>query len=105
MKIDRLTFLVLAATLSVFSGSGMAADANDSPGMSAPGMHGQTMTGGDSMDEGVMAGGMMKGCPMMAGHFPPGNEKLEMQMHGEMLKAMGDIMLTYAGRMQSQPAK
>lgn len=47
---------------------------------------------------------MMGSCPMM-GQLPPGNEKLAIQMHGEMMKAMGDIMLKYADRIQTQPAK
>ncbi len=50
-------------------------------------------------------GGMMKSCPMMMGQLPPGNEKLAMQMHGEMMKAMGDIMLRYADRIQTPPSK
>jgi hypothetical protein len=51
-----------------------------------------------------MGKGMMSNCPMM-GQLPPGNEKLAMQMHGEMMKAMGDIMLKYADKIQTPPAK
>ena len=60
------------------------------------------MMGGQGMG-GMM--GMMQGCPMMQGgghglpHLPPGNEKLELQMHAEMMKAMGDIMAKYAARL------
>jgi hypothetical protein len=55
--------------------------------------------------------GMMQGCPMMRGggmgggmghgmgHLPPGNEKLEMQMHADMMRAMADIMTKYAARL------
>lgn len=48
---------------------------------------------------------MMQGCPMMRGgghgmpHLPPGNEKLELQMHADMMKAMGDILAKYAARL------
>ncbi len=97
MKNNRLA--MAAAALFGTSGSSNAADANSS-GMAGSGTHGQPM-----MEKGMMGAGMMKGCPMMMGQLPPGNEKLEMQMHGEMLKAMGDIMLKYAGQIQSQPSK
>jgi len=60
--------------------------------------HGSAMMG-DGMGK-----GMMSNCPMMA-QLPPGNEKLAMQMHGEMMKAMGDIMLKYADKIQTPPAK
>jgi hypothetical protein len=53
---------------------------------------------------GAMGSEMMRNCPMM-GQLPPGNEKLAMQMHGEMMKAMGDIMLKYADKIQTPPAK
>lgn len=60
-------------------------------------------------DKGGMMG-MMQGCPMMQGggmgmgaggmpHLPPGNEKLELQMHADMMKAMGEILAKYAARL------
>ena len=65
----------------------------------APGMPGGT--------GGMM--GMMQGCPMMSGgggmsghsvpHLPPGNEKLEMQMHADMMRAIADVMTKYAARL------
>ena len=68
---------------------------------------------GQGMGMGGMMGGqdtggmmrMMQGCPMMQGgghglpHLPPGNEKLELQMHADMMKAMGDILAKYAARL------
>ena len=67
---------------------------------------------GQGRGMGGMMGGMggMMGCPMMSGgamgmmgesmpHLPPGNEKLELQMHADMMKAMGDIMAKYAARL------
>lgn len=71
------------------------------------------MMGGHHMGGGMMGGqgmegmmGMMNACPMMQGgaahgmpHLPPGNEKLELQMHADMMKAMGDILAKYAARL------
>lgn len=60
------------------------------------------MMGGQGMG-GMM--GMMQGCPMMQGgghampHLPPGNEKLELQMHADMMKAMADVLAKYAARL------
>jgi hypothetical protein len=47
---------------------------------------------------------MMGACPMMEGgsHIDP---KTSMQMQGEMMKAMGDIMLKYADRLDASPSK
>ncbi len=61
------------------------------------------MGGGDMM--GMM--GMMRSCQAMMGHdgmlgsamtlkLPPGNEKLEFQMHAEMMQKMGEIATKYA---------
>lgn len=83
--------------LALFGASGWSVAA--SPTQSPMHDHGSSMMGG-----GMMGGGMMGSCPMM-GQLPPGNEKLAMQMHGEMMKAMGDIMLKYADRIQTPPAK
>lgn len=66
--------------------------------------HASGMMGDGMMGKGMMGKGMMSNCPMM-GQLPPGNEKLAMQMHGEMMKAMGDIMLKYADKIQTPPAK
>ncbi len=65
-------------------------------GMGMGGMGGQGMGG-------MM--GMMQGCPMMHGgghgmpHLPPGNEKLELQMHADMMRAMSEILTKYAARL------
>jgi hypothetical protein len=70
------------------------------PGRSSQGM------GGMGMGSGMM--GMMQGCPMMQGggqgghampRLPAGNEKLELQMHAEMMRAMSDILTKYAARL------
>jgi hypothetical protein len=85
------------------------------PGMPAPGMDGhmaqhmemcrQMMGQGGMMGggPGMMGGGMM-GPGMMGGMMMSGDPKQQaemMAMRGEMMKAMGDIMLKYAQRAQS----
>jgi len=54
---------------------------------------------GGSMGPGMMGGGMM-GMPMMMGSDPKQQAEM-MAMRGEMMKAMGDIMIKYAQRAQS----
>jgi hypothetical protein len=51
--------------------------------------------GSSMMGIGGMAGGMMGSCPMMGGNIGL-DPKTAMRMHGEMMKAIGDIMLKYA---------
>ncbi|CAN7774402.1 hypothetical protein LJR296_007588 [Cupriavidus necator] len=59
--------------------------------------------GHDMMMDHLMGGGMMGSCPMMG--LPPGNEKLSMQMHADMMQAMGEIMRKYADKIQTPPTK
>lgn len=76
-------------------------------------------------DQGMMGGGMMGGGDMMgmmnmmrecekmmreprAGmlpQLPQGNEKLQLQMHAEMMQRMGEIMAKYAERVREEPAR
>jgi hypothetical protein len=57
-------------------------------------------TGPGMMRDGMMGPGMMGGMmPMMGGD--PKQQAEMMAMRGEMMKAMGDIMLKYAQRAQS----
>jgi hypothetical protein len=48
--------------------------------------------------------GMMSSCPMMGGgmmpQLPPGNEKLQLQMWGEMMQKMGEIASKYAAQVK-----
>jgi hypothetical protein len=60
--------------------------------------------GRDMMKDHMMGGGMMGSCPMM-GQLPPGNEKLSMQMHAEMMQAMSEIMRKYADKIQTPATK
>lgn len=65
--------------------------------MAQGGMSAGTMNGG-MMGDGEMMG-MMGGCPMMGA--PSGaNGKVVMQMHGEMMRAMGDIAMKYADKLE-----
>ena len=62
-------------------------------------MMGQGGMMGGGMGPGMMGGGGMMGMPMMSGD--PKQQAEMLAMRGEMMKAMGDIMLKYAQRAQS----
>jgi hypothetical protein len=83
------------------------------PGREGMPMERQGMMGQDGMMGGGMMGGgmmnMMRGCEMMmrghgAGHampqLPPGNEKLQLQMHAEMMQRMGETLAKYAAQVK-----
>jgi hypothetical protein len=83
------------------------------PPMHMQGMPGMPMQGMPSMPMQGMMGqqGMM--CPMMSGGMgmmgrgglptlPPGNEKLQLQMHAEIMQKVGEIMAKYAAQIQSR---
>ena len=82
---------VVAAAAVSLSAWSLAADKP-----AAQGMHG--MQGMQGMH------GMMSGCPMMGGgmmpQLPPGNEKLQLQMWGEMMQKMGEIASKYAAQVK-----
>ena len=69
--------------------------------MGGQGMHGHhgMMGGRRMMGPGMMAGGMMGGGHPLP-QLPPGNEKLELQMHAEMMQRMGEILAKYAARIK-----
>ena len=69
-------------------------------GMMGGGMMGKGMMSGGMMPGGMMGGGMMGACPMMDAINGP-NGKVMMQMHGEMMRAMGDIMMKYADKIET----
>lgn len=99
--------LLTAALLTLSLGTGAVAMAasgtgNDPSHPPQTREHGANMMGGMGM--GGMGGGMMGSCPMMGGDMGM-DPKSAMRMHGEMMKAMGDIMLKYADRIQTPPAK
>lgn len=105
-------FAALAAAVMLSSGLALGQQPKPAP----------SMPGGDqrSMDHGMM-GGMMGGDMMgmmnmmhecqrrmggasahggMMPQMPPGNEKLQFQMHAEMMQKMGEIAAKYAERIK-----
>ncbi|WP_353148903.1 hypothetical protein [Pollutimonas bauzanensis] len=115
MNTVKLFSATLAAVLFQLSGVTMAAPPSSEaptpmPGAapfmrteaptdsSAPMQH---ISRGGMMDGGMM--GMMRGCPMM-GLLGEPNGKVMMQMHGEMMRAMGDILMKYADKFETPPA-
>lgn len=84
----------------------------------SPSSHGMEMQMGKKMDgkmscDSMMGAGMM-GKNMMGGmmshdqmmpSLPPGNEKLNLQMHAEMMQSMGAILQKYADRLSSSGTK
>ena len=90
MNRNAVSVVIVAAAISVSAWS-LAADKPAAQGMQGmQGMHGMQ--------------GMMSGCPMMGGgmmpQLPPGNEKLQLQMWGEMMQKMGEIASKYAAQVK-----
>jgi hypothetical protein len=94
------------AALLAFSTCSLAADSDKPATQGTQGMHG--MHGMQGM-HGMMGGG----CPMMGSgmmgaqmssaampQLPPGNEKLQLQMWGEMMQKMGEIASKYAAQVK-----
>ena|SRR2546428_3996307 len=100
----RIVIAAIAASFGALTVAGIASaqsESQRSPGMQ--GGMGQGM-GGMMGGQGSMMG--MQGCPMIQSggghgmpHLPPGNEKLELQMHADMMRAMSDILTKYAARL------
>ncbi|CAM4223412.1 hypothetical protein [Bordetella muralis] len=103
MNTKTLFVAIVTSTALAFGAPAIAATpAHDGADMQT-GMHNGMQGDGKSMPMGGMMG-MMKNCPMMA-QLPPGNEKLSMQMHAEMMKAMGDILSKYADQVKVPEGK
>jgi len=112
--------LAAGLSLAVAAHAAQPGDAQEPPGdaqqqtPSQPGMMGSGMMGSGMMGGGMMGGnmmGMMHACQSMRGAgngmssmevptLPPGNEKLEAQMHAEMMQKMGEIAARYAQRVK-----
>lgn len=112
MNRKALFIAPITALLLGVSGAGVAATSSSdgaTTGMKASGMmqNGDVaqighMKSGKMQDHGMMSGGMMGmmgSCPMM-GAAGGANSKVMMQMHGEMMRAMGDIMMKYADKLE-----
>ncbi|TAM18176.1 MAG: hypothetical protein EPN62_19640 [Candidimonas sp.] len=117
MNTKRLLVTSLSALLLGVSGISLAATStgndasmmqHESPSM-AHGAQGSSMMGGGMMGSmkggGMMGGGMMENM-MGGGMMGAGaglSRKAAMQMHGEMMRAMGDIMIKYADKIETPP--
>lgn len=96
------TAVISAVLLTTSAVALAAAGTGNSPSNPSPQVreheHGSMMGGMMGMQ------GMMGGCPMMGGNMGL-DPKTAMRMHGEMMRAMGDIMTKYseqAGAPQSK---
>jgi hypothetical protein len=105
MNRKAVTAMIAAVAMGV-SALSLAADRDPKAGQGMQGMQG--------MHEGQGTMGMMSGCPMMSGgtmgrgmmsggampQLPPGNEKLQLQMWGEMMQKMSEIAGKYAAQVK-----
>lgn len=90
----------LAATSGADGATGMMNESGMMQSGDAPRMG--HMEPGKMKSHGMMGGGMMGmmgSCPMMSA-ASGANGKVMMQMHGEMMRAMGDIMIKYADKLE-----
>jgi hypothetical protein len=101
MNAKLIRAAVLSALLLTASAVSLATGAGDPSNASPQGRehdHGSMMGGMKGM------GGMMGSCPMMGGNMGL-DPKTAMRMHGEMMRAMGDIMLRYSDQAGTPPSK
>ena len=109
-KLCVASIAVLAFSMAAYAqpASEGSPTAKPEPQQTAPcPMYGEGMRGGMGMrgdmhgrmsgEMGMHGGQGMRG--MMGMHFPPGYEKLEMQMHAEMMESMAKIMKKYAAQL------
>ncbi|SIT37755.1 conserved exported hypothetical protein [Paraburkholderia piptadeniae] len=89
--------VVLAATGTVALAAGTASSSNAT-------QQGREYEHGSMMGGMMGMNGMMGSCPMMGGTAGM-DPKTAMRMHGEMMRAMGDIMLKYAEQAGTTPSK
>ena len=110
MNGKRLLVAVLSALSLSAAGMAVAAEqsspAHGSEKQKEKGMDGQMSCGSmmGRMGGGMMGGGMMNNSQTIP-NLPPGNEKLGVQMHAEMMQAMGTIMQKYADRVVAPQGK
>lgn len=99
-----MAFAASGATLAATPAAPAAPEAQQPQGMMGGGMMGGKMMDGHMMDmmhscQSMMDGGSTMSCMGMP-KLPPGNEKLEVQMHAEMMQKMGEIAARYADRIK-----
>ena len=105
-------FLFVVASPALAQQPGSARDphhpapgAETSPPAAAPGVKPETMPMMEMCHRMMEGMGGMRGMPMMSGGpaMDPKERAEMLEMRGEMMKAMGDIMLKHAHRMQGTP--
>lgn len=110
IKVPLLAALTLASAMALAAEPGQPAK----PGVNMQGKGGMPMRHGMMDSEHHMGGdmmGMMRSCQAMMGgtgmsggaampKLPPGNEKIEFQMHAEMMQKMGEIAAKYADKIK-----
>ncbi|MHB8494738.1 MAG: hypothetical protein ACYC9Z_15895 [Casimicrobiaceae bacterium] len=115
---SRSKWIMLSMAVLLTASSVAAAD-TPSAGVATGGMPANTtmgmhhgMTGGNAKGGGMMGGGMM-GMEHHCGatvngsiipQLPPGNEKLQLKMQGEMMQKMGEILVRYADQIEVRKA-
>ncbi|MGH9782988.1 MAG: hypothetical protein ACRD88_02280 [Terriglobia bacterium] len=115
MTSRQAVIALFSAALMTGAGSTLAADKPEAakPGMSLHGGGGmggmEGMGGKDGMGGMMGMMNMMGTCNrimqgVMTGHMmpqlPPGNEKLQLQMHAEMMQKMGETLAKYAAEIK-----
>lgn len=118
MQRKHVIAAALATTVLVGSGAVLSAEEPMTSQLPTPDMERMPrgMMGGDMMGRGMMGGGMMgmmemmERCSRMRGggamgagmmpQLPPGNEKLELQLHAEIMQRVGEILSKYAAKVQ-----
>ncbi len=117
MTSKQAVIALFSAALMTGAGSTLAADKPEAakPGMSMHGGGGMGGMGGMGGKDGM--GGMMGMMDMMGSHgrmmqggsmthgmpqLPPGNAKLQLQMHAEMMQKVGEILGKYAAQIRDE---
>jgi len=105
MNLKRTIAALCAAALFPAAGVAQHQHEHDKPAAGAT-------PGGGAMPGGMMDGPMMQmmqQCRRMGGgamlpQLPPGNEKLQLQMHAEMMQKAGEVLARYASQIK-EPAR
>lgn len=116
---QRKHLIATTVAIVILIGSGAVIGAQERPSPERPMPNMEQMPGG-MMGGGMMGGGMMGMMDMMATcsrmmgsgmagagvipQLPPGNEKLQLQMHAEIMQRVGEILSKYAAKVEGRQA-
>src|SRR5687768_9253901 len=109
MRIRTLVSTMMAAGMLTAATPAFAQQQHQhEQGAKPPAGRGGMMGQGGMMGHGQGSMDMMRHCQqMMGGHaghampqLPPGNEKLQLQMHAEMMQKVGEILSKYAAQVK-----